>query len=97
MKKNYSAYDKEPTLYHWLNSNLDLFHKNILSDDKRAIINEIDRLAKEIQNSIIEQPIIKISAREIKWTQKLNDLIVFRNENPKSWPQIEALDESEKN
>ena len=95
-EKTIPAYDKEPTLYHWLNSNLDLFHKNILSDDKRAIINEIDRLAKEIQNSIIEQPIIKISAREIKWTQKLNDLIVFRNENPKSWPQIEALDESEK-
>jgi hypothetical protein len=90
------SYDKDTTLYHWLNSNLELFHRNRLSEDKKLVINEINELLKDIQNSIVEEPIVKISARELKWTQKLKDLVLFRNENPKSWPQIEATDEAEK-
>ncbi len=40
--------------------------------------------------------IIKISESEINWNQNLNSLIEFRNINPKSWPQVQALDNKEK-
>ena len=60
------SYDKYTTLYHWLNTNLELFHRNKLPEDKKIVINEINELLKDIQNSIILEPIVKISVRELK-------------------------------
>jgi len=94
--KTIPAYDNHRTLYHWLNFNRDLFSKNSLPEDKKKIITDINKLIQGLQDSGNHEPVIMGSAKEPMWTQKLNDLIKFRKENPKSWPQIKTIDENEK-
>jgi hypothetical protein len=90
------TYDEHSTLYHWLKVQLELLSKGELADDKKCIIEEIKVLIAHVTEASTPEPEIKISARELKWTQKFNELIEYRKQNPKSWPQVEATDEQEK-
>jgi hypothetical protein len=90
------TYDEHSTLYHWLKVQLDSLSKGELADDKKCIIEEIKVLIAHITEESTLKTTIKISAREFKWTQKFNELIEYRKENPKNWPQVEATDEREK-
>lgn len=90
------TYDEHSTLYHWLKVQLDLLSKGELPDDKKCIIEEIKVLIAHVTEISTPEPEIKISARELKWAQKFNELVEYRKQNPKSWPQVEATDEQEK-
>lgn len=89
-------YDEHPALYHWLRVQLDLLSKQELPDEKKFVVVEIKTLIEQVTKASTPEPLVKISARELKWIQKFNELVEYRKQNPKSWPQVEATDEKEK-
>jgi hypothetical protein len=96
LEKTIPAYNKQPTLYYWLKSSIDLFHKNNFKGKQLIIIQEIYDLLKNIKSSSFNNSDIKIDAKEKKWNEKLNNLIEFRSQHPNHWPQFESTNEHEK-
>lgn len=90
------TYNEHSTLYHWLKVQLDLLSKGELAGDKKFEIAEIKDLVANVIEVSTPVPEIKVSARELKWIQKFNELVEYRKHNPKSWPQVEATDKQEK-
>ena len=90
------TYNEHSTLYHWLKVQLECLSRGELHEDKKYIIEEIRDLIAHVTEVTTYEPDVKISARELKWTKKFNELIDYRKKNPRSWPQVEATDEQEK-
>lgn len=90
------SYNTHPNLYHWLLTQFQLLKQQKLPANKVSQIEELNILLQKLNETLSPEPIIEISARELKWGKKLEKLIEFRKQNPKSWPQVEAEDMKEK-
>jgi hypothetical protein len=84
------------TLYFWLRDSHDRLRNNVLPDNKKAVIEEINRLLNDIQPFETTELSFRSRSKELRWIGRFNDLVEFRKVHRNRWPSFNAITETER-